>query len=1485
MSMRNQTILRKFVSIVVTLTLVLMMVPHYLFQQRAQAHAETKAALNLADNHFGEFSYNQNANGNLVKYSTKQIFEKITQKEETQDSVQNIAEAAISKALVEAQVEYAGTLSAPIATPSYTATTIKEMTSDLNCLKASKIDAKTWLFDVSDPGKASANGKLSLVPEFATFSASYEIEAATATTYTFDYSSAKGTITVAPTGIATSTTAQAVTADDKTNNTKAATAKAKSMANVTAQVEVKTVTPDANGVVEYGVSVTKNGGNNGDASNQVNNPTKDVNEGYFKDLTTSATQVAEYGDSQEFTAEDVLSDDAPESLQIKEISIPESKQQSCDFTIGGDKRSFTIQFFHQFKTTDILPISYKYIDSDHADEQEGSCTLGFGGNIGPKQIDVLDVKSTISDESGAMYARTYAMQKVVMADKLLNWAEAQKALPDTKWKTIDGKEICIFIDEPNLFSDSDYQLWDGKQTLNINTNSIKLCDDKGNLLPDYTLQFNDASVKVNAPKDKDYSEVVFYQMEDGQEVTVEHPDPESDCFVGYNNGNKNIMVGSKDSSHTVANKEGKTFTNKVYPTLEQSASTVNEIFKSNVLVLNKDNNTLTRVSKDIRWMAENPFVGYTVTANGSEHTDWEQGETDESLFGKVIKFIFGAKEVNVKCQFKNFGGTDLNSAKIVGTDKTELVSSDKLIDGDFVYITFTFDSAKYKNYESDLPNWKIYPSYGNKGEYFNRLESALNPPIDGSPTRIVANADAPNRVEYIWGEADSTTTEPPELSDQGQTLRVRVYMEDDALQLFKYTIGFKPNEVFANVNSIKGVNYGSLTYGQFTNPENTDYWEAVLPIDLPTDMTRPEDKITAVINPVQDILGRYTKADKQEAGGGTPKAKIFTFGIDKCDPYVDLQFEGASQTNKYGDKTYFSGPREAVITVDELNFNGEYFEINKKDVGYNVDPDSPVSEQTLKIPTKDWTRLNSYNIDDCDKWEYRIKYPEQGDYRLDVVGHDNLKLEDGSFPHQSNHSDSGWFCLDWTNPTLSVAWDNNNVVNDKYYTAARTATLVLNERNFASEYFPVNPIITAGHDGTMGSANFSGWTRSGVHTYTATVSFPTEGTYAMTVDGKDLALNALTPYSQPEFIIDWTAPNIQISNVQDHQAYADEIAPVVTINDANMSPETTCQVNNLGITKANPFQTSPATSDAQYTYSYSSPERIPDNDGVFRVNVNAVDMAGNSSQQTLVWSVNRFGSTYVIDPETEKMMDGYVNNKTKQDVKVTEINPSGLESSHVDETKGGFTSTLEEGKDYSATSSGGGDSWFERNYNISKDHFTEDNRYSLFFISKDTAGHDNENTMDNKNQERDAKVNVRFMLDNAAPSVYYNDLSEAIYGEASHDASVVFEDNSNEFTNAQVTIDGEDQYIDGKDLKNGNYKVDMKLQDSATPHNITVAATDKAGNVMEKSSKTVVVSTNPLVQWFYNTPLFVGSLIGIAVIAAGIVAYVLYRKKQEDASK
>src|SRR5699024_4976833 len=113
--------------------------------------------------------------------------------------------------------------------------------------------------------------------------------------------------------------------------------------------------------------------------------------------------------------------------------------------------------------------------------------------------------------------------------------------------------------------------------------------------------------------------------------------------------------------------------------------------------------------------------------------------------------------------------------------------------------------------------------------------------------------------------------------------------------------------------------------------------------------------------------------------------------------------------------------------------------------------------------------------------------------------------------------------IDITAPAVSIYYDLNNPVNGRYYNAARTATVVVSERNFDEALFTFNVTNT---DGTQ--PYISEWTHStgnGVSdetTHTCQVVFSADGDYTFTADVSDLAGNHASYGQTDEFTIDQT---------------------------------------------------------------------------------------------------------------------------------------------------------------------------------------------------------------------------------------------------------------------------------------------------------------------------------------------------------------------------
>ena len=298
--------------------------------------------------------------------------------------------------------------------------------------------------------------------------------------------------------------------------------------------------------------------------------------------------------------------------------------------------------------------------------------------------------------------------------------------------------------------------------------------------------------------------------------------------------------------------------------------------------------------------------------------------------------------------------------------------------------------------------------------------------------------------------------------------------------------------------------------------------------------------------------------------------------------------------------------------------------------------------------------------------------------------------------------------------------------------------------------------------------------------------------------------------------------------------------------------------------------------------SYRNPSDVKANDNVYTVVVNAVDLAGNTSDDAVTFSVNRFGSTYVISDETGKMLNEYLKFDDTSDVRVTEINPSGLDASQtaVELTRDTSNTTLS-ADDYTVEQ-GSASGWQEYVYTVNRDNYDTDGVYRVLFHSQDRAGNVSENEMEGKNAaDEGASAQINFAVDDTAPLASFVDLSNTEpYNESSHVAKVTFEDNLM-LDHAVVEINGEEvATFDAEQLAQSATQ-EFTINESNGNQSVRVTVYDAAGNEGEAVMDNVVVTTNAFELWRRNTPLFAGT-IAVAVLAAAGVIFVVAKKRSKD---
>lgn len=594
-----------------------------------------------------------------------------------------------------------------------------------------------------------------------------------------------------------------------------------------------------------------------------------------------------------------------------------------------------------------------------------------------------------------------------------------------------------------------------------------------------------------------------------------------------------------------------------------------------------------------------------------------------------------------------------------------------------------------------------------------------------------------------------------------------------------------------------------------------------------------------------------------------------TFGIDTVAPVVEISFDNNSAQH---DK-YFKENRVATVKVTDRNINTSLIEVHTS-VGHSA---------FSAIQNGGGNGANDYRT-------FTIPYTEDGDYTLNITGTDALGnrfdrpiFVDGTVAGSD-------FTIDKTTPVINVSFNNNDVRNGKYYNAARVATVTIDEHNFLADEVTIDQTASI-QRGSTGAPSPSGFGTSG-DTHTATINYAADGNYTLTVSYTDMAGNEAEQVVVPEFTIDTTKPVVRFdeNTVTDNMATNGVIAPSVIFDDTNFDANgisvtlTGARVDNHN----HPFTRTVTQFGSVVTFSDFA--RVKESDDIYTAKATITDLAGNTAEATVRFSVNRFGSTFDFndDENTMDLVDSYYAQETGN-VIIREVNVNKLTGYTLTVNRDGSNVTLVEGEDFRVISSAiaGG---YQYIYEIFPDVFGSEGTYSIIVQSVDEAG----NTNTNSTVRTDDGVNdypVVFAIDKTLPTVSIDELdpddrSNNNFNENTKTFRVSVRDN-NALARVIVTVDGNVVFdMDGQELaeyleEHGGF-VEITLDASSGYQTIKVQAFDGAGNESADTQYQVLVTTNFFVRFFYNKPLFYGSIVFLILLLLAIAYYI---KKRMDKQK
>lgn len=598
---------------------------------------------------------------------------------------------------------------------------------------------------------------------------------------------------------------------------------------------------------------------------------------------------------------------------------------------------------------------------------------------------------------------------------------------------------------------------------------------------------------------------------------------------------------------------------------------------------------------------------------------------------------------------------------------------------------------------------------------------------------------------------------------------------------------------------------------------------------------------------VQDRCGNVT-TDREE------------LKIDMTAPQVEIEFDQKDPRNG----CYYQLARTATIHIQELNFDGNRVKIEATKDG-----------EIYPISISEW------HSEGINHWA-NIVFSEDGDYTMRVSCTDLADNESGEVSIEP-------FTVDMTKPIVEITYHNQNVQNEHYYQTEQTVTILVKERNFSESDFTlsVEPQITVGEWSHIGDEHF------------LELYFTQDNSYRFWCSVLDLAGNEAEIMEEECFVIDSQAPQIVIQGVENDSANAEEIHPIVMVYDTNPNAQGVELTVTTGLGEA--VAVAVQAQEVEEGYSYCLTDMSQKEDKVYLLEVTASDMAGNSSTLTYRFSLNRHGSTYDLSQLASYTKRVYNRFEQVEDICITEMNVDRIEEYAFYVTRNGKMLTCmernvqshevssQEEIYYYVEKEGDERKGYINRYLFPRENFAQEGIYRITCYSKDRAGNESNNTLEEKNAE------ISFVIDNTAPKVVVNGIKEGgIYNEEARKVNIMVQDNFllKQAVFSLVTESGEVleswDYIEF--VQNVGDMMTITIPSREEKQFLVYRVSDAAGNELVllpdtgKAPKGFLITTDTWLRFISSPIKVIISVIGcIGVIAIGLV-YIKKKDRYKDKS-
>lgn len=683
---------------------------------------------------------------------------------------------------------------------------------------------------------------------------------------------------------------------------------------------------------------------------------------------------------------------------------------------------------------------------------------------------------------------------------------------------------------------------------------------------------------------------------------------------------------------------------------------------------------------------------------------------------------------------------------------------------------------------------------------------------------------------------------------------------------------------------------GTLYEFNNSNPKQSDllkYWSGAITVDSSINNS----------NDVEIIV----YAEDNALNGSERKV---TIKIDVTDPIINVTYDN----NEADNEKYFKADRTATIVVTERNFDPNDVQVS-------------ITNTDGIIPTiGSWSKAEGSGNKDNTTWTTTVTYNADGDYTFGIAYTDEANNACSSISY-GNSTTPTEFTIDKTLPVVFVSYNNNMAQNGKYFAETRTATIEIVEHNF-----DVNRVAftqTASLNGRTIAIPSVSWINNG-DVHTATIIYSEDGDYTFDVSVMDMAANESAEESFSNsvagrnFVIDKTIAKPTVGGVADGKAYKEDVIPTISFADVNYDSyevklvRTRMGEKNIDVTAD--FISGITEQNQGGSGSYDTFEKIVENDGIYTLTVKMIDKAGNAEEEVVTFTVNRYGSVYeysdylvslIKDGGQYITIDGNNTAAITEDLVITEYNADKLiaGSLKILITRDGeainpaYTANPTDIDNQEIGESG----WYQYVYTIDASNFAEDGVYKITLASEyatiDSDKNESTSVPDNSIDSEGNQIldTMNFVVDTNAPEIRnIVNLEEAIVNAQMVDVKYTIVDigglKSVAILLNGVAIDTITEFGDST----YNYSGQFTINESTEAQKIQIIVTDLAGNVTDTASDdfstgelyvfndVVTVSTNFLVRWYANKPLFWGSIGGVAVIASAVAVIIAAKSKKKE---